>query len=52
MNAGVKYDVPTSNHPLLSAAQSWHNRQLTGLFVLQADEVVNIAATAKQRYAG
>lgn len=55
------YRSPTSLHTLLisflcdgsslkCAAQTWHNRQLSGLFVLQVDEVVNIAAAAKQRY--
>ena len=30
--------------------QAWHKRQLQGLFVLQADEAINIAAAAKYRY--
>ena len=30
--------------------QAWHKRQLQGLFVLQADETINVAAAAKYRY--
>ena len=30
--------------------QGWHKKQLQGLFVLQVDEVINIAAAAKHRY--
>ncbi len=34
-----------------SGAQTWHKRSLAGRFVLQVDEVCNVAAPAKQRCA-
>lgn len=39
----------TSTQQWVCCCQEWHKQQLQGLFVLQADEVINTAAAAKHR---